>query len=57
MVAYAFHDDRVQTVLAHTLSSNPASARVLTKSGFRYVGQVIDPEDGEVCRWERSRDA
>jgi len=57
MVAYAFFDDRVRIVLAHTLSSTGASARVLTKSGFRYVGQVIDPEDGEVCRWERSRDA
>ena len=40
-------------MIAHTLSSANASARVLTKSGFRYVGQVIDPEDGEVCRWER----
>jgi RimJ/RimL family protein N-acetyltransferase len=56
MVAYAFGDDRVRTVLAHTLSATGASARVLTKSGFRHVGQVIDPEDGEVCRWERTRD-
>src|SRR5215813_10306507 len=57
MVEYAFRDVRVRTVLAHTVSSTGASARVLAKSGFRYVGQVIDPEDGEVCRWERCRDA
>jgi RimJ/RimL family protein N-acetyltransferase len=56
MVEYAYRDARVRTVIAHTLSSANASARVLTKSGFRYVGQVIDPEDGEVCRWERHRD-
>jgi RimJ/RimL family protein N-acetyltransferase len=56
MVEYAYRDARVRMVIAHTLSSANASARVLTKSGFRYVGQVIDPEDGEVCRWERHRD-
>jgi RimJ/RimL family protein N-acetyltransferase len=55
MVDYAFRDNRVTIVIAHTRSATGASARVLTKSGFRYVGQVIDPEDGEVCRWERLR--
>ena len=37
---------------AHSRPENLASARVLEKSGFRRVGQVIDPEDGLVCRWE-----
>jgi RimJ/RimL family protein N-acetyltransferase len=55
LVDFALRDDRVRTVIAHTLSATGASARVLTKSGFRYVGQVIDPEDGEVCRWEKPR--
>jgi ribosomal-protein-alanine N-acetyltransferase len=55
MVAYAFRDARVRTVLAHTLSSTSASARVLTKAGFRCVGQIVDPEDGDVWRWERAR--
>ena len=55
MTEYAFRDNRVNTVIAHTLSATGASARVLTKSGFRYVGQVIHPEDGEVCRWEKPR--
>ncbi|MGH7631966.1 MAG: hypothetical protein ACREOF_21740 [Gemmatimonadales bacterium] len=29
-----------------------ASARVLEKLGFRRLGEVIDPEDGPVWRWE-----
>jgi RimJ/RimL family protein N-acetyltransferase len=56
LVAYAFRDARVRTVIAHTLSATQASARVLTKSHFRCVGQVLDPEDGEVWRWESTRD-
>jgi ribosomal-protein-alanine N-acetyltransferase len=56
LVAYAFRDPRVRIVMAHTLSATQASARVLTKSRFRCVGQVLDPEDGEVWRWERTRD-
>jgi RimJ/RimL family protein N-acetyltransferase len=56
VVAYAFRDTRVRTVIAHTLSATHASARVLTKCRFRCVGQVVDPEDGEVWRWEHTRD-
>lgn len=55
MVAWAFRDRRVRTVIAHTVSAEHASARVLTKSHFECVGQVIDPEDGDVWRWERRR--
>ena len=43
----------VRTVRAHTLPEANASTRVLTKCGFHHVGQVIDPEDGPVWRWER----
>jgi RimJ/RimL family protein N-acetyltransferase len=52
LVNYAFGDSRVRVVRAHTLPEPNASTRVLTKSGFRYVGEVIDPEDGLVWRWE-----
>lgn len=34
---------------------NDASTRVLTKCGFAFIGEVIDPEDGLVLRWERKR--
>ncbi len=39
-------------VRAHTRLDNDASARVLVACGFERVGQVVDPEDGLVCRWE-----
>ncbi len=41
-------------VRAHTLPEVNASGRALGKSGFRRLGEVIDPEDGLVWRWERS---
>jgi len=52
LVSFAFASGQVRTVRAHTLSATNASARVLTKCGFRGVGQVIDPDDGLVSRWE-----
>jgi RimJ/RimL family protein N-acetyltransferase len=39
-------------ITAHTLPDNSASARVLKHCGFEYVGEVVDPEDGLVWRWE-----
>jgi RimJ/RimL family protein N-acetyltransferase len=45
----------VRTVCAHTLPETNASTRVLSKCGFRHVGQVIDPEDGPVWRWEKQQ--
>jgi RimJ/RimL family protein N-acetyltransferase len=54
LVAYAFSHAQVRVVRAHTLPESNASTRVLTKCGFRRVGEVIEPEDGLVWRWERS---
>jgi hypothetical protein len=31
-----------------------ASVRILEKLGFAHLGQVVDPEDGPVWRWERA---
>jgi RimJ/RimL family protein N-acetyltransferase len=53
LTAYAFRSGRVRVVRAHTLPESNASARVLTKCGFRRIGEVIDPEDGLVWRWEK----
>lgn len=53
LVAYAFSFGDVRVVRAHTLPESIASKRVLAKCGFRYVGEIIDPEDGLVCRFER----
>jgi ribosomal-protein-alanine N-acetyltransferase len=53
LVSYAFGENQVRLVRAHTFAAANASARVLTKCGFKAVGEVIDPEDGLVWRWER----
>jgi len=53
LTAYAFASGKVRVVRAHTLPESNASARVLTKCGFRRIGEVIDPEDGLVWRWEK----
>jgi len=53
LVNCAFGDSQVRIVRAHTLPEPNASTRVLTKCGFRRVGEVNDPEDGLVWRWER----
>ena len=55
LARFALTDDRVNIVRAHTRSDNRASVRVLEKCGFHCVGEVIDPEDGLVVRWERGR--
>jgi RimJ/RimL family protein N-acetyltransferase len=52
LATYAFGREEVRLVRAHTLPGNSASTRVLTKCGFERVGEVMDPEDGLVCRWE-----
>lgn len=41
------------TAIAHTLTTESASTRVLTKCGFQHCGTTHDPEDGPVWRWER----
>lgn len=56
LTTFAFADGRVRLVRAHTKPENGASAHVLTKCGFGRVGEVTDPEDGPVCRWERARE-
>ncbi len=56
LVTYAFESDLVRVVRAHTLPTPNASTRVLTKCGFGHLGEVVDPEDGLVWRWERHRE-
>jgi RimJ/RimL family protein N-acetyltransferase len=42
----------VRVIRAHTLPDGAASKRVLEKCGFQHTGEVIDPEDGLVWRFE-----
>ena len=52
VVTFARQDGRVGRVIAHTLPTPNASTRVLAKLGFTHVGEVVDPDDGPVWRWE-----
>ena len=38
--------------IAHTLPEENVSNKALRRNGFVYAGEVIDPEDGLVWRWE-----
>lgn len=54
LIAFAFGSGLVRVIRAHTRTGNIASERVLAKCGFQCIGEVMDPEDGLVCRWERT---
>ncbi len=54
-LAFALADPRVRLVVAHTLPHEGASPGILRKLGFTFAGEVVDPEDGPVWRWERPR--
>lgn len=53
LVTFARSSGRVRVVRAHTAPEVNASTRVLSKCEFHQVGEVIDPDDGLVWRWER----
>ncbi len=53
LVQFAINSGKVRLIRAHTLADNVASARVLAKSGFQRIGEVVEREDGLVDRWER----
>ena len=42
----------VTGIIAHTLPAASASTRVLEKAGMIFLGEVIDPDDGRVWRWQ-----
>jgi [ribosomal protein S5]-alanine N-acetyltransferase len=52
LLEFATADQSVRIVRAHTLPERSASTRVLEKCGFEFIGEVVDPEDGPVWRWE-----
>lgn len=41
------------TPIAHTLPEENASNKALRRNGYAFAGEVEDPEDGLVWRWEK----
>lgn len=52
LVENAFSHDEVKIVCAHTLAEENASVKVLRKCGLQFTGEIIDPEDGKLWKWE-----
>ncbi len=55
LIGFALRQPATKHIRAHTLPVRNASTGVLTKLGFKHVGEVIDPEDGKVWAWELPR--
>jgi RimJ/RimL family protein N-acetyltransferase len=53
LTTFALSRPEVEVVRAHTLAEGIASQRVLLKCGFERIGEVVDPEDGPVVRFEK----
>jgi ribosomal-protein-alanine N-acetyltransferase len=55
LVARAFADPRVETVLAETPPDHLASQAVLARCGFKPIGTRLDPDHGDVLCFQRRR--
>ncbi len=53
LIGYAVEIGKVRIIRAHTLPEVNASTKVLEKCEFVCLGEVVDPDDGPVWRWER----
>jgi RimJ/RimL family protein N-acetyltransferase len=51
MTRHAFETGLVDTVVAQTVAEENASTKVLRSSGYEFVGEFEDPDDGLVWRW------
>ena len=52
LIELASNCTTLKRVIAHTLPEKNASTRVLEKIGMDFVGDVTDPDDGQVWQWQ-----
>lgn len=55
LVENAFRNDKVKSIIAHTLGQENPSTKVLTKCGFEKIAELNDPEEGVIWKWELKR--
>jgi [ribosomal protein S5]-alanine N-acetyltransferase len=55
LINNAFTYPNVQIIQAHTLANTNASTRVLEKSGFLWIKEITDPDDGQIWQWRLER--
>ena len=56
LIGMAVDSSEIKRVIAHTLPKKSASTRVLEKVAMNFAGEVNDPDDGRVWRWETDVD-
>ena len=52
LIKNAFKDNRVKSIIAHTLGQENPSTKVLKKCGFKKIEEINDPEEGNIWKWE-----
>src|SRR3954465_980236 len=52
LISVAHSSPLVRHVIAHTLPERNPSTSILRSVGMRFVGEVWDPDDGPVWRWQ-----
>lgn len=52
LIALASDSNAVRRIIAHTLPETSASTAILAKVGMTLTGEVDDPGDGKVWRWQ-----
>jgi [ribosomal protein S5]-alanine N-acetyltransferase len=52
LVDLALEADPDVRITARTLPENNFSTKILKKNNFHFIGNVLDPEDGNVWEWE-----
>ena len=55
LIKNAFKNNKVISIIAHTLIQENPSTKVLTKCGFEKIEEINDPEDGLMWKWELKR--
>jgi RimJ/RimL family protein N-acetyltransferase len=49
---FAFSHEKVKKIIAHTLSENNTSARILKRTGFMYDNSFYDADEGWLWQWK-----
>ncbi len=55
LIENALRDERVKSIIAHTLGHENPSTKVLQKCGFKKVEEINDLENGLLWKWELKR--
>jgi RimJ/RimL family protein N-acetyltransferase len=55
LIAIAFREPELRTLIAHTLPAESSSTKILRKHGFQRDGLATDPDAGDVWRWRKAR--